>query len=70
LEGLPDSYIDVGTLDIFKREGEVFKGRLEEAGVGVEWHLYEGVPHGFEFRGRQSRVVKQAWANRRAAIQL
>lgn len=32
LEGLPDTYIDVGTLDIFAREGEVFRRGLEGAG--------------------------------------
>lgn len=69
LTGLPETYIDVGTLDVFAKEDEAFARRLEEAGVRVEWHLYGGVPHGFEFRGRQSKIVHQAQVNRRAAIQ-
>ncbi|KAF2640007.1 hypothetical protein P280DRAFT_362284, partial [Massarina eburnea CBS 473.64] len=68
LGGLPDTYVDVGTLDIFARECEQYVERLREAGVKVEWHLYKGVPHGFEFRGMQSEIAKRAAANRRAAI--
>lgn len=69
LGGLPPTYIDVGTLDIFAKEDERFASRLREAGVEVEWHLYQGVPHGFEFRGRQSKIVHETQSNRRAAIQ-
>ena len=69
LGGLPSTYIDVGTLDIFAKEDERYAERLREAGVQVEWHLYQGVPHGFEFRGRQSEITQRAQSNRRAAIQ-
>ena len=58
----------MGTLDIFRDECEVFAERLREAGNRVEWKLYEGVPHGFEFRGRGSQVVRGAWKNRWRAI--
>jgi acetyl esterase/lipase len=68
LKGLPSTYIDVGALDIFAKEAETFAERLRKAGVQVEWHLYQGVPHGFEFAGRQSQVVKRAQSNRRDAI--
>jgi acetyl esterase/lipase len=68
LSNLPETYIDVGTLDIFAKEDQLFAERLREAGVRVEWHLYQGVPHGFEFRGRQARIVSKAYENRRAAV--
>lgn len=68
LGGLPSTFIDVGSLDIFAKEDERYALRLREAGVQVEWHLYQGVPHGFEFRGRQSEIVQRAQLNRRAAI--
>ncbi|KAF2035222.1 hypothetical protein EK21DRAFT_107348 [Setomelanomma holmii] len=68
LAGLPSTYIDVGTVDIFAKEDEEYAERLREAGVQVEWQLYGGVPHGFEFRGRQSDIKKIADANRRAAV--
>lgn len=68
LSNLPETYIDVGTLDIFAKENQLFAERLRRAGVRVEWHLYQGVPHGFEFRGRQSRIVSEAYENRRAAV--
>ncbi|KUJ21447.1 uncharacterized protein LY89DRAFT_639431 [Mollisia scopiformis] len=69
LGGLPATYIDVGTLDIFAKEDEDFALRLKKAGAEVEWHLYQGVPHGFEFRGRQSKIMHKAQSNRRAAVQ-
>lgn len=68
LKGLPSTYIDVGSLDIFADENRMYVERLRTAGVEVEWHLYDGVPHGFELRGVGSRVVKQAHSNRRAAL--
>lgn len=67
LKGLPPTYVDIGSLDIFATEAKVLVERLREAGIEVEWHLYEGVPHGFEFRGRQSEIHKRARANRCAA---
>jgi len=68
LQGLPATYIEVGSVDIFADEGRAFADRLGAAGVDVEWHLYEGVPHGFEFRGAGSSILKQALSNKYAAI--
>ncbi|KAH7064006.1 alpha/beta hydrolase [Paraphoma chrysanthemicola] len=68
VKNLPSTYIDVGTVDIFAKEDKVYATRLKDAGVQVEWHLYEGVPHAFEFRGRQSTIKKKADGNRRRAV--
>jgi acetyl esterase/lipase len=66
--GLPSAYIDVGTLDIFANENKQYASRLRDAGVQVEWHLYTGVPHGFEFRGRSSKIHQAAQSNRHTAM--
>jgi acetyl esterase/lipase len=68
LIGLPSAYIDVGTLDIFAQENKQYALRLRDAGVQVEWHLYTGVPHGFEFRGRSSKIYQAAQLNRYKAM--
>ncbi|KAI2471582.1 hypothetical protein F4781DRAFT_102863 [Annulohypoxylon bovei var. microspora] len=48
LRGLPSTYIDVGGLDIFNEECALFAARLAAADVEVEFHLFSGLPHGFE----------------------
>lgn len=68
-QGLPEAYIDVGTLDIFAVENERYAEGLKKAGGKVEWHLYPGVPHAFEFHGRQAKITKTAQSYRHAAMQ-
>jgi acetyl esterase/lipase len=46
LEGLPPTYISVGTLDLFKEDIE-YAGRLIRAGIPTELHVYPGAFHGF-----------------------
>ncbi|KAI3541229.1 hypothetical protein CABS03_01391 [Colletotrichum abscissum] len=48
LRGLPRTYVDVGGLDLFRDECVDFVRRLCEAEVEVEFHLWPGLPHGFE----------------------
>ena len=48
LAGLPDTYIDVGDLDIFRDEDITYARRLSDAGVPTEFHLHPGCPHTFE----------------------
>ncbi|KAI0450587.1 Alpha/Beta hydrolase protein [Xylaria acuta] len=63
LTGLPDTYIDVGGLDLFVDEDLEFARRLVAVGVFVEFHLYPGVPHGFDhvrhIRAAQEAVSRQ-----------
>lgn len=67
--GLAPAYIDVGSADIFAAEDEAYATKLRNSGVKVDWHLYQGVPHGFELRGTGSKVLADAIALRRAAMQ-
>ncbi|KAF2023182.1 alpha/beta hydrolase [Setomelanomma holmii] len=68
LIGLPPTYIDVGNLDIFAKEDELYAKGLADAGVKVEWHLHQGVPHGFELRAHGSEILQRAMKHRQAAI--
>lgn len=47
LVGLPPTYIAVGALDLFLEEDLSFAGKLAQAGVPVELHVYPGAFHGF-----------------------
>ncbi|KAH8157182.1 hypothetical protein CIB48_g11065 [Xylaria polymorpha] len=62
LSGLPDTYIDVGGLDLFVEEDLELARRLTAAGVYAEFHLYPGVPHGFD-HVRHLRVSQEAISN-------
>lgn len=66
LRGLPSTYIDCGGLDLFLRENIAFAGRLAEADVEVEFHVWPGVPHLFEAAGVS--VSKKAAAARAEAL--
>lgn len=68
LHGLPTTYIDVGSKDIFAKEDQEYAERLRAANVMVEFNLYDSVPHGFELRGVGSKVYERAIANRQAAV--
>ncbi|KAI9147833.1 Esterase LipI [Paramyrothecium foliicola] len=48
LRGLPPTYIDVGGLDLFRDEAITFAANLARAEVDVEFHLFPGVPHGWD----------------------
>ncbi|KAK5107742.1 hypothetical protein LTR62_000718 [Meristemomyces frigidus] len=69
LAGLPPTYIDVGQLDLFAKEDLQYAARLLEAGVMVEYHLYPGLPHGFERMGAGTRIVSSAIANRLRVVE-
>ena len=47
LEGLPPTFIGVGTLDLFLEEDMEYARRLIRAGVPTELHVYPGAFHGF-----------------------
>ncbi|KAK5659196.1 hypothetical protein OQA88_1287 [Cercophora sp. LCS_1] len=68
LSGLPRTYVDVGSLDLFRDEDIDFAARLAKANVDVELHLYPGLPHGWEFVASQIPVSKRADQNRVAAL--
>jgi acetyl esterase/lipase len=62
LTGLPDTFIDGGTLDISRDESLSYATRLMKSGVAVKCHLYPGV--GF---APESSITKEALECRRRA---
>jgi acetyl esterase/lipase len=68
LTALPSAYIEVGELDLFCAEDLAYAGRLHEAGVGVEFHLRPGVPHGFDLIAPAADVSRRAIPDRVRAL--
>lgn len=68
LTGLPRTYVDIGTIDIFRDEAIDYAARLWQAGVSAELHVYSGAPHGFETIAPQARVSKDAISRRVAFL--
>lgn len=64
LAGLPDTYVDVGDLDIFRDEDITYARRLSAAGVPTELHVYPGCPHSFDGLAPGTDVVARALDNR------
>ncbi len=64
LTGLPDTYIDVGDLDILRDEDITYARRLSDAGVPTELHLHPGCPHAFEALARRADVSQRAITDR------
>ncbi len=65
--GLPDTFIAVGSLDLFAQEDLNFARRLLDDDVKVELHLYPGAYHGFE-RVTGARVSQQFGVDRQRAL--
>ncbi|KAK6380206.1 hypothetical protein LTS17_005395 [Exophiala oligosperma] len=68
LDGLPETYLDVGGLDLFREENIAYVARLTEANVPVEFHLFPGVPHAFELLAPEAEVTRKALATRLRAL--
>ena len=66
--GLPELYLDVGELDIFRDEDIMYALNLVSAGVSTELHVYPGVPHAWEVFSPKAGVSRRAMADRVRAI--
>lgn len=64
VKGLPPIYIDVGELDILRQENLNYIARFMKANISAEFHLYPGVPHGFEGIAPTSTATRKATENR------
>lgn len=60
LTGMPRTFLDVGSLDLFRDETVAFAGRLWRAAVGTELHVYPGVPHGYDTLAPEAPVALRA----------
>lgn len=68
LSGLPDTYMDVGQLDIFLLEDIEYVTRLHKAGVQVDFNIHKGLIHAWELYAPDTEVGKRIWAERIAAL--
>lgn len=68
LSGFPPTFIDVGEMDLFRDEDIEFVGRLSQAGVPVEFHLYPGAYHASEVFAPTAELSQRIWATRFQAI--
>ncbi len=68
LSGLPPTFMDVGTVDLFRDETIHFALRLLAAGVPCELHVYPGAYHGSEFFAADAALSQRIVAERLAAL--
>ena len=68
LAGLPPTFIDVGTVDLFRDEDIAFAQRLMVAGVPTELHVNPGAYHAAEVFAPQSPLAERIWARRYEAL--
>ena len=68
LSGLPPSYLDVGSSEVFRDETMNYAMRLAESGVPVELHVWSGVMHGSESLAPDAEVTKAARAARESFL--
>jgi acetyl esterase/lipase len=64
LTGLPPTYIDVGTVDLFRDEDITFAMRLMQAGVPTELHVNPGAYHASENFAPEAPLSQRIWASR------
>ncbi|MGI5186692.1 alpha/beta hydrolase [Promicromonospora sp. CA-289599] len=69
LGGLPAAYLEVGELDLFCAETITFGKGLIEEGVSVRLSVLPGAYHGFDQLAPESRIARQAFADRIAFLQ-
>jgi hypothetical protein len=67
LEGLPPTFISVGTLDLFLEEDLEYARRLIRAGVPTELHVYPGAFHGFDM-AESAKVTQTSVRDRLDAL--
>lgn len=60
LSGLPPTYVDVGSVDVFRDEAVEYASRIWRAGGDAELHVWPGGCHGFD------QLVPEAVLSRRA----
>jgi len=68
LSGLPPTFIDVGTADLFRDEDLALAQRLLDAGVSTELHVYPGVYHAAEHYTPEAETARHLWAVRFRAL--
>ncbi|KAF7588404.1 hypothetical protein BBP40_005733 [Aspergillus hancockii] len=66
LSGLPPTYVEVGSADVFRDEDVAYAARLWKYGVQTELHVWPGGWHGFQIYSPGSKLSKIAAETRRS----
>ena len=69
LAGLPPTFIDVGSADLFRDEATAFASTLWACGGNAELHVWPGGYHGFELMAPTSTLARTAVAARKAWLE-
>lgn len=65
---LPRTYIDTGSAEGSRDEILIYAGRLSEAGVSVDFHMWGGGFHGFDMTADHAAVSRASSATREEFI--
>lgn len=68
VKGLPPTYMELGTLDLFRDEDLEYLGRIAKENIESELHLYPALPHGYDLYIPFGRAAERAQADRLHAI--
>ncbi|GAB95034.1 acetyl esterase/lipase [Kineosphaera limosa] len=68
LSGLPTTYLDCGSSETFRDEILDYAGRLSEAGVTVDLHMWGGAFHGFDAMAPYAGISQASQAVRQEFI--
>lgn len=68
LAGLPPTFLDVGTVDLFRDEDIAFASRLMQAGVPTELHVSPGAYHAAETLAPEAALSLRIWERRLDAL--
>jgi acetyl esterase/lipase len=66
LSGLPPTYIDCGTAEVFRDEDVAYASALWAHGVQAELHVFPGGFHGFDLMNPEAQVSKAMTTSRTA----
>lgn len=69
LSGLPPTFLDVGTHEVFRDETTAFADRAAKCGVQTEYHLYPGCYHGYDHFAPDAKISGETWTTRIDALQ-
>jgi acetyl esterase/lipase len=64
LSGLPPTYVDVGSVDVFRDEAVDYASRIWQAGGNAELHVWPGGCHGFDQLAPEAALSRRARASR------
>ncbi|KAK9455002.1 Alpha/Beta hydrolase protein [Dipodascopsis uninucleata] len=65
LENLPDTYVDVGSAEVFRDDCIQFVNRLYAAGNNTEFHVWRGCYHSHEYCVPDASISKETWNARK-----